>query len=374
MVGFDLVEWKIRGYEPTIFPEPVRSILFIFSTAASRLDWKLSDSRYPLSTTRILGIPQQDVKALRPLYLRMYSSIMQLIIAVEFRVLDSQSSLISGEGYVVRNFDHYNKMIEMIVESQAAADWGSSLLLIEMITGGATSLAHDRVFNELKERIERELYHRRLISIKIVQIPVKDLSSLVSDERDRRIQVYEDILKSSDIKLVITYPSLYSHKEKSMKVKAEDFVEVINQINDLILTLEEMAAYTGKEVSRRRQLTDLKRYGNIFIPSRVMKGSQELERCLKHGDIITFMDRDIPLSLDKAILLVHGHISDVSRAEKVFIERTQRENIVSATKENVYGSKSILLFPISKEIVWEILEEIRETENSLKQNSKTHSF
>ncbi|MEM1830478.1 MAG: hypothetical protein QXS63_01855 [Zestosphaera sp.] len=364
MAGFNLVEWKIRGYEPTIFPEPVRSIFFVFSSLASRLDWKLSDSRFPLSTTRILGIPHSDVAALRPRYLRIYRSVMQLIIAVEYSVLDSQGNLFAAEGNVSMNFDRYKKkMIEMIVESQAAADWGSSLLLMEMITGGATSLAHDKVFNNLKERIKRELYNRRLIPIKIVQIPVKDLGDLVSDERVRRIQAYEEILKSDDIKLVITYPSLYSHKEKSMKVRAEDLMEVNNQINDLILTLEEIAAYKGAEVSRYRQLTDLTRYGNIFIPSKVMKSLRELEQYLKSGDIITFMDRDVPLDLDKAILLVHGFTGDVEQAEKIFVKYTGKDKIVSAMRGDIlHGLKGILLFPVSEEIVRKILEEIRRRE------------
>lgn|GEM_PF-2255983 len=361
VAGSSLIEWKIRGNEPTIFPEPVRSILFIFSTPASRLNWRLSDGNFPLLTTRILGVPQPDIKALRPLYLRMFRNNWQFIITVEYSVLDSQGNLSVAESNVVKYSKPYEKMIEMIIESQAGSDWGWTLLLIEMITGGATSLAHDKVFNSLKERIEKDLYNRRSIPIKLVQIPVYELRSLVRDEMDRRIRAYEEILKSDSIKLVIIWPSLYSHKEKKNIVEKVDAVvvkEVANHVNTLVLFHEEIAAYRMSEMSRHRQLTDLKRYGNIFIPTKVMN-LRELEECLKRGDIITFTDQDIPLDMSRAILLVHGFAGNVEQAERLFIDYTGTDKIVSATRQDVHGLKSVLLIPINENAVQEILKKIK---------------
>lgn len=356
MVGFTRIEWKVRGTEPTLYPEPTGSVLFMFSTPAARFEWSYSEPSYPLSSMRILGIPQPGVQGLRPLYLRMLAHGSQFIESVEYAVIDGRRDLSTSMSNVERFRNKYLQIVQGVLEAQAAGDRGSTLVLIEFITGGATSLAHDSVFEMVKQKVIRTLIHRRILVIKVLQLPVQEYkTSLRPEEVEKRLEAYERILHDDSLKIIIVWPKMFSHPER--KPCNQDERTVAEEIARLILFLEEISAYKERDVSRNRQLTDLPSFGTIFIPTRVMELGA-FRQALR-GSFETFTDRGIPLELKRAIALVHGFEGDVIQAEQAFQESVGGSNIVTAMRHDVYGLKSVLLFPVSLKTVRELLDEIR---------------
>ncbi|MEM2352091.1 MAG: hypothetical protein QXT26_06765 [Thermoproteota archaeon] len=353
------LKWSIRDKELTRrlitpFPEPTKVVHFAFSTPITWFKWDLATPTYPLTTSRVFGIPQSDIIGLRPLYLRI-SRERGLTINVEYAVLDSGGELSVAVANVERSRNIYiDKLIDPLIEAQARAPFGESLTLLEFLTGGATSLGHERIFQMVNDASKRLLFHRRIIPIRIVQLG-KDLQGIRFDELEKRVELLKGILsRTGCVNIILGWPIIFSTSEKRELNVTVDMVR--EEINNLLLFLEELASYKGEDMRTHRQLSDIKRYSYFYVSSKVMD-FQEFERAMNKNDLQMLFAK--PANMDDALLLAHGFTGEVLQAIKHFEEKFKTDKIISAMRGNIQGMKALLLVPLSEDEAIESIERLK---------------
>jgi hypothetical protein len=333
---------KIKGSEPTTFPEPTKAINLFISTPAKWFEWNARTPTFPLSTTRTLGIPQPDVIGVRPQYLRV-EQMDCTIINLEFSVIDSMGDVMVGESNVYRNLDQYKKIIiEPMLEAQARAP-NELLVLMYFETCGATSLAHEAIARETLKEAKSLLFHRRILPLRLLQIG-RDLKSLRKDELDKRIERINNIIKSRDfINIIFQWPIVYS--TSNMKILDLAQAEIREIVNHHIRNCEEAASYRGKESTFYRQFDDFLRYSWHYTPTKVMD-LQEFERAMRTGDWHVLYPDEV--NIEDSVLLVHGFTGEVLQAAKIFEEATKSDKIIASCSPRAHGIKAVLYTPRSE--------------------------
>lgn len=328
---------SITGEEATHYPEPTKAVLTAFTTPIKLYWWNYSTPSFPISTTRVFGIPQPGVIGLKPLYLRM-SRRGGLIVNVEYAVLDSRGDSSTAIANVERYWRIYMEEMEQLVEAQASLS--EDLVIMGFQTGGATSLAHERFFRTLVDEAKRSLINRRIIPIRFLQLS-RDLKDLAPDKLRKRVELLTDILRRVDsTNLVFEWPCVFSTSEN--REANFSMNEVRSMVYELVLFFEELSSYKGEDMSIRRQLSDIDRYSSFYIPSKVMDFG-EFERAVNDGSWYNlFPDR---VDIDDVVLVVHGFTGEVLQAVKVFEEKTKSDKIIAAMRGEVRGTKVVLLTP-----------------------------
>jgi len=337
-------ERRVNGREATLYPEPTKAILFGFTTAMRWFKWDESTPSYPISTTRVIGIPQPDVRGLRPLSLGV-SMERGLIVGVRYAVLDSGGSYSTGMANVERYREEYERyVIEPLIESQARASWGTDLAILEFQSCGATSLADEDIFKSLVRKARTLLFHRRITPIRLLQIG-EDLRDLREDELEKRMERIREILRACDlVNIVFEWPVIYSTVQRKVLDRVKS--DVRSEVNRLMLFWEELASYEGEELSAYRQPSDITRYSWNYTPTKVMS-FEEFERAMRKGDWTTLYKG--PVDVNRAVLVVHGFSGEVAQATKLFEDVTKSDRIIAAMRPGVYGMKAVVLGPRSEE-------------------------